>query len=194
MKALNTNTIAFLTTFSAISSFAQSSELPLVSELAASPEQGYPLITTVVYRNAANNSMWLEERPVDQVSSLRDAARDWLRATTIRTNALSLSIPRTGVITANDSASFTVYAPMKTVNGALSLAGYVSESRVDDSVVRLVQVLSLIAKRQINTELKYSVKLDSHSNFDSALSYRLDPGADSGSSGVAVSMRYSIKF
>ena len=194
MKVLHANNIAFMTTLSAVSFFAQSSELLLSPELSSSPESGMQHVTTVAYKNAASKNMWVGEAHVEEVSSLRDTAKSLFAASSIHSNALSLNIPRTGLLMANDNALLSVYAPMKTVNGALSLAGYVSESRVDDSVVRLVQVLSLLATRQINAELKYSVRLDSHSSVDSAVFYRLNLGSDAINSGPVVSVRYHIKF
>lgn len=194
MKALNPNAIALITTFSALSSFAQSAELPQVQELAAPVEPGAQPIASFVYKNAANNSIWSDEEYARQLPSLSEAAKSLLKATAIRDNAVSLVIPRTGVIRPGDRAVFSIYAPMQKVNGALSLAGLVSQSRVNDSVVTLAQTVSALATRQVNAELAYSVKADSRSKFDSAIAYRWSPGGDSDKSGVVVSVRYSIKF
>lgn len=193
MKALNPNAIALITTFSAISSFAQSTELPVVQELAPVDPGAQP-ISSFVYKNAANSSRWSDEGYVRQFPSLGEAAKSLLKATAIRDNAMSLTIQRSDVIRPDDRAVFSIYAPMQKVNGALSLAGFVSQSRINDSMVTLAQAVSALATRQVNAELTYSVKEDSRSNLDSVIAYRWGAGGDSGRSGVVVSVRYSVKF
>jgi hypothetical protein len=194
MKALNPNNLAFLTTFSALSTFAQSAELTPQLQLTASPERDMQAATTFIYENAASKYLPHGEAHLAQVSSLESAKKKLLNATTIHTNALSMTVPGTAIFSGNDHGSFRVYAPMQTVNGALSVVGYVSESRVDDSLVKLAQILSFAAKQQINAEIAYSLRVDRRSNFDSVITYRLNPASDSEKSGAAVSMRYSIKF
>lgn len=191
MKALNANTIAFLTTFSVISSFVQSAEFSPAQEWAPFPDPGFQSAHSARYKNTALRA---GENHPGQVSGFGATAKDLLAATSIKTNAASVTFPHTGVFTRNDRAAFSAYAPMQAVNGALSFAEFVSQSPLDDSAVALVQVLSLAVKQQINTELKYSVKVDNHRSFDSAITYRLNLGADTDRPDVVVRMRYNIKF
>lgn len=193
MNAIKPNTIVFLTTLSAISSFAQSSELTLATTLADATDPGAQPVSTLTDRNPLTKNLE-GEVSVGQASTFWEAEKALWSATSIRTNVLSMTIPRAGIVMGNDRASFSVYAPMQSVNGALSFAGYVSQSRLNDSLVTLVQVLSFAAKRQINTEFAYSVKADRNSKFDSAIAYRLNPGSGSDRHDVVVSVRYSVKF
>lgn len=194
MHALKPNTIVILTTLSAVSSLAQSSELTLATALAETPDPGAQPIPTLIYRNGVTDTMAVGEVSVRQISAFWEAERALWNATSIRTNVLSMKIPLTGAVMSNDRASFSVYAPMQSVNGALSLAGYVTQSRLNDSLVNLAQVLSFAARRQINTEFAYSVNVDRHSKFDSAITYRLNPDSASDRPDVVVSVRYRVKF
>lgn len=194
MNAIKPNTIVILATLSAVSSIAQSSELTLATALADTPAPGAQPIPALMYRNGVTNTLAVGEVSISQASAFWEAEKALWNATSIRSNALSMNIPLTGVVMSNDRASFSVYAPMQSVNGALSFAGYVSQSRLNDSLVTLVQALSYAAKRQINTEFAYSAKVDKYSKFDSAITYRLNPGSASDKPDVVVSVRYSVKF
>lgn len=185
MKALNANTIAFLSTISIFSSLAQSADLSPAQEWAPSPDPGF---------QSAHPALRAGENHPGQASGFGATAKNLLEATSIKTNAASVTFPHTGIFTRNDRAAFSAYAPMQAVNGALSFAEFISQSPLDDSTVALIQVLSLAVKQQINTELKYSLKVDSHRSFDSAITYKLNLGADTDRSDVVVSMRYNIKF
>lgn len=107
-----------------------------------------------------------------------------------RTSNLSMGVSRAGIFQINDLVSFTVYAPTQAVNNALTFAKSVFASPLDGYLAGWIQGLSLIARRQINTEFAYSVKMDRYSKLDSAITYRLNPG----NSDVAASLRYSIEF
>lgn len=131
---------------------------------------------------------------MNQTSDPEVTAKTLWNAFGIRSNALNMETSRTGMVMSDDHASLAAYAPMQTVNGALTLAGYVSRSRPDDSLVTLIQILSLAARRQINTEFKYSVKINGYSKFDSFITYRLNPASDPNKSGAAAGLRYNIKF
>ena len=194
MNAIKPNTIVFLTTLSAISSFAQSSELTLATALADPPDPGGQPVSTLSYKKLVTKNLAGAEVSVSQDVTFWQAEKALWNATSIRTNALSITFPRTGIIMENDRASLSIYAPMQSVNGALSFAGYVSQSRMNDSLVKLAQVLSFAARRQINTEFAYSVNVNKYSKFDSIITYRLNAGADSGKSDVVVGVRYDIKF
>jgi len=194
MKKFSPNSIVLITIFSALSLFAQSAELTLAQELAEFPDSGAQPITSVVYKNAAGNGMQPVMESTNQVSNLRSAAKDLLKSTSIHINTLNVTIPRTGIFMGNDRVSFSIYAPMQAVNNTLSFAGYIAQARMDESLVTSIQVLSLVAKRQINTKLKYSVKIDNHSHFESAITYKFNPSTDSGKSDIAASVRYTINF
>lgn len=194
MNAIKPNTIVFLTTLSAISSFAQSSELTLATSLADTPDPGAQPVSTLSYKKLVTKNLTGGEVSVTQDVTFWEAEKALWDATSIRTNVLSMNIPLKGIVMENDRASFSVYAPMQSVNGALSFAGYVSQSRMDDSLVKLVQVLSFAARRQINTEFAYSVKTGKNDKFDSTITYRLNPSSDSDRSDVVVGVRYSVKF
>lgn len=191
MKALNANTIAFLSTFLIFSPFAQSADFLPTQEWAPLPDSGSQSAHPAWYKNTVLRA---GKNYPGQVSNFGAVAKDLLEVTSIQTNAASVAFPHMGIFTRNDRATFSAYAPMRAVNGALSFAEFVSQSPLDDSTVALIQVLSLAVKQQINTELKYSLKLDNHRSFDSAITYRLNLGADTDRPDVVVSMRYNIKF
>ena len=193
MNAFKPNTLVMLTTLS-VTSLAQSAELPRAPELGDTPDPATRTISSIVYKNLVTKTQEVGEDAAGEVNISRYIDKELWNATKIRTNAMSLTIPRTGIFVNNDQASFSVYAPMHSVNGALSFAGYVSQSRMNDSLVMLVQALSFAAKRQINTEFSYSVKLDKNSRFDSAISYSFSPSSSLEKSGVVVSVRYNVKF
>lgn len=191
MKALNANTIAFLSAVSIFSPSTQSAEFLPAQERASFPDPGFQSAYPAWYKNTPLRA---GENYLGQASGFGAAAKDLLQTTSIQTNAASVTFPHTGIFTRNDRAAFSAYAPMQTVNGALSFAEFVSQSPMDDSTVALIQLLSLAVKQQINTELKYSLKVDNHRSFDSAITYRLNLGADTDKPDLIVSMRYNIKF
>lgn len=194
MNVIKSNTLVILATLSAISSLALSSELTLSTTLADTADPGGQPISTLSYKKRVTQNLAGVEVSVNQEVTFWEAEKALWNATSIRTNALSITFPRTGIAMENDRASLSIYAPMQSVNGALSFAGYVSQSRMNDSLVKLAQVLSFAARRQINTEFSYAVNMDKYSKFDSIITYRLNAGADSGKSDVVVGVRYNIKF
>jgi hypothetical protein len=146
------------------------------------------------YKNVAGENQAAETLSVDQASSFGGGGNASLRRMVFRTNDLSVTNFRDNMLVKNDRASFTVNAPMPAVNGALGFAGIVSQAPLDSSLIKWVQVLSLVATRKINAELAYSAKINNYSRFDSAITYRMRPDAGSGESGVVASFKYSVSF
>jgi hypothetical protein len=151
-------------------------------------------ISSVVYKNASIENKLTGVLSVDQIPGSGDAANTTLKLKFFRTDNLGMTNSSSNMLLRNDRASFTVNAPMPTVNGALSFVGTVYQTPVDSSVARLVQVLSLMATRKINAEFAYSAKINKYSNFNSVIAYRLHPTTDSGKSDVVASFQYGIKL
>lgn len=171
----------------------------------AQPSDSPPTVSFISYADTKAVALVTDENPVvisplqekattEQAYSFAGSVRDRWNATSIRTNAMSMEISRTGLVVNNDRASLLIYAPMQAVNGALSFVGFASQSRLNDSSVNLIQALSLVAKRQVNAELRYSVMTNSYGKLDSLISYRLNSNSDPDSGGVTIGLRYNIGF
>jgi len=186
MIAARSGIIAVLTAFFAMPSLAQPYDL--ADKLAASPRSGKQPIASVVYkRNLLAGKVLVGQPPGNMAAPLWDAKN-------LRISNLSVGGKRTGMFVINDHASFTVYAPTQAVNGALCFARAVSRSSPDNSLTMWIQGLSLVARRQVNTELAYSVTTAGRGRFDSAITYRLNPNTASGNPDVVASLRYSFKL
>ena len=192
MNAIRLRITAILAMLSAISPLAQSSDFaPL---LVAAPYTDAQSVASVVYENSMARNPLPGGVATDQTFNYGGTAKALWNAARVRTNALNMEVSRTDMVMSNDHASLAIYAPMQAVNVALSFAGYVAQSRLDDSSVTRVQVLSLVAQRQINAELKYSVKTNSYSKFDSFITYKMSPDSDPSKAGASAGVRYNIKF
>ena len=191
MNAIRSSITAILAILPAISSLAQSLDFP--PALSAASSTGAQSTTSAIHGTTVNSPVFGGVAVGQTLDSGSTAKTIW-NATSVHTNTMSMEASRTGMVMGGDHASMAIYAPMQAVNGALSVVGYVSQSRLDDSSVTLAQAMSLVARRQINTELKYSVEMSSYSKFDSAITYRLNPDHDPGKTGAVVSLRYNLKF
>ena len=153
-------------------------------------------IASVAYKNAMLENRVASNASVNITTVFGDTdnflsnLRSSLRSN--RINNLSVGILRTDMYVSNDRASFEVYAPMATVNRALSVVKAISKSPLDDAVAAWIQTLLLINKRQLTAELAYSVKINRYSNIDSGIIYRLNPDGGSGKS--VASLRFSTRF
>ena len=192
MNVIKLRITATLAMLSAISPLAQSSDFaPL---LTATPYTDTQSVASVVYENSITRNPLQKGIAADQTFNYGGAAKALWNVARVRTNALNMETSRTDMVMSNDHASLAIYAPMQAVNIALSFAGYVSQSRLDDSSITRIQVLSLVTRRQVNAELKYSVRTNSYSKFDSFITYRMSPDSDPGKAGAAAGLRYNIKF
>lgn len=191
MNAIGSSITAILATLSVIPSLAQSLDFPPL--LSATSSTGAQSTTSAMHETTVNSPVF-GGVAVGQTMDSGSTAKAMWNATSIHANTMSMEASRTGMVMGGDHASMAIYAPMQAVNGALSVAGYISQSRLDDSSVTLAQALSLVARRQINTELKYSVEMSSYSKFDSFITCRLNPSHDSDKAGVAAGLRYNLKF
>lgn len=192
MNIISLSIVAIFATFSAMPTLAQS---PDIAPATASTSYTYAQsLAPVVYENPMVAKPAPAGVAMGQTPSPEPTAKALWNAFGVRTSALNMETSRTGVVMSDDHISLAAYAPMQAVNGALTLAGYISRSRLDDSLVTWVQILSLATRRQINTEFKYSVKVSNHSKFDSFITYRLNPASDPNRSSAAAGVRYNIKF
>ena len=107
---------------------------------------------------------------------------------------MGIGISRKQILSQDDQASFTLYAPTSDVNRLLSYINRISDSDMDSAWVTLMQALSLSENKQVNSEFTYTVPITKGSNFDTAVRYQLQSGTDSGQSSMAASFRYSGKF
>jgi hypothetical protein len=191
MYSVKLNIIVILAALSPMSLSAQTYDSK--AELAASSFTGMQPIVSVVYKTTAVNPS-VERGAAGQPPDFENKENMLPSARSIRTNNLGMGVYRTDIFTLNDRASFKIYAQTQAVNGVLSFAKAVSKSRLDDALTPWIQGLSLLAKRQINTELTYTLKVNNSSKFDSSIIYRLNPNTDSGKSDVVASLRYHARF
>ncbi len=128
------------------------------------------------------------------IPNLGEATHTRLRVIFVRGNSLRGEVIHNGMLLNNDSIHSTIYVPMRGVNNALSLVGTAMQSKLADSLVTLVQAMSLVARRQVNTELSYTVPINSYSRVDSAIIYRLHLDSNSGNTEIMASLRYTSRF
>lgn len=150
--------------------------------------------TSTVKENAAaeSNPSWKE--PASRDYSFSGLEKSSVQAKKARVNNLSFGKSQAEIFTRKDLASFSVYTPTPNINRSLSFAKSVSNSQIDGVWVNIIQALSLVATRQVNTEFSYSLPVNKNSKFDSTFSYRLSPTTDSGRSGMITSFWYNGKF
>ncbi|MBI3903019.1 MAG: hypothetical protein HY306_08805 [Nitrosomonadales bacterium] len=164
------------------------------STLAAPPLVDTMLSASVVYKNTLTEKPMEGKASLNQLPTLGNVASTILEIKHVNCNPLSMETSRSGLVSSKDSLSFKTYAPMQSVNNTLSVAGTLLQSQLNDSFIAWTQVLSLIAKKQVNTELSYSMKTNGRGKLDSSIVYRLNPDTNPGKSDVMASIRYSIKF
>ncbi len=128
------------------------------------------------------------------IPDLAEAPHARFRGFLVRSNSFRNEDYHKGMLFAHDSIHTTIYVPVQGVNNVLSLVGTVTQTRVADSVVTMMQALSLIARRQVNTELAYTVPINRNSRIDSAVVYKLHPDSSSGDSEFNASLRYKAWF
>lgn len=187
MKLTISSILSMLAAFSLLSAVAQAEEkstsaLPLVT----TPQQ----ILSVVYKNAAIENQQVGSLSLDQIPSLGDDIDTSLKLKVFRQKSLSMKSFSSNMFVKDDRASFTVNVPTQEVNHVLSLVGTLYQAQVDSTVAKWAQVLSMVATRKINAEFAYSAKINKYSSIDSSIAYRFDAG----SSGMAASIKYGIKF
>lgn len=112
----------------------------------------------------------------------------------VHSYSLSGGIGGSGMLANNDHVYSSIYVPMQGVNNALSIVETALQSKLADSLVTLVQAIFLVAKRQENSELSYSVGVNDYSRIDFTISYRLHPGINSLDSEAMASLRYNSRF
>lgn len=191
MYTVTLSVIAILAAFLSKPSAAQASGANSILDMGAPP-----IVMSVTYKNLAAQNFGTEKSSASPspASVAVAVAVAGPSHRSIHKNSMSTSIDRANMLTGNDQFSSTIYAPMQGVNNVLSLVEAAFHSSLDDTLIAWIQALSVIARRQINTELAYSVKVSKTSKFDSVLSYKLDPGSDSGKPTVIASLQYHAKF
>lgn len=193
MNALISNSFLVVAALSSMPSSAQPIEPdPAQASTSVFMTQHVP---SGAYRDDAAENQATETLPVDQGSGFGGVGGNASPGRmSFRANDLSMTNFRDNLLVRNDRASFTVKAPMAAVNGTLGFAGIVNQAPLDSSLIKWVQVLSLVATRKINAELAYSAKINNYSRFDSAITYRLRPDVAAGESDVVASFKYSVSF
>ena len=122
------------------------------------------------------------------------AGREPSRIKIYRAEGLSMANTGSNMLLRDDSFYFTTKAMTSNVNGILSFISTARQSKLDDSTTRWIQVLSLLATREINTELAYSVPLSRSSSIDSNISCNLRIVSGTGAADMAAHIRYNFKF
>lgn len=192
VRALISVAFSVLAAISSAPSLAQSFEASPAQALASNTLREY--MAPVSYKNSATENLLAGNQAVDQTSSLADGTNTSRKLRVIRTKDMSVANYRSNMLIRDDHASFTVNAPMPAVNSALTFAGTVLQTQLDDALTRWVQMLSLVATRKINAEIAYAAKIDKDSRFDSVIAYKLRPNSDSGKPMVVASIRYGVRF
>ena len=172
-----------------MSSLAQSFEANPLPDVSSSAMTQY--IPSVVYKNAAAEN---QLAGADTIPGFGNGTNASLNVKLFRVDSLGMTNFRSNMFSKNDRASFTANAPMPIVNGTLCFVGTVFQTPLDSSVIKWIQVLSLVATQKINASFTYSAKVDKYSSFDSVITYRLHPATDLGRSDVIASFQYRIKF
>jgi hypothetical protein len=149
------------------------------------------LVMPVTYKNAMTEPR-AAKPSADQFAGSK--ASRWPAIRFVRGNNISKSISRVNLFTRSDRFSSAIYAPMRKVNNALSFMGTVLQTQWEDSMVAWIQTLSLLARRQVNADFSYSMRVDDHSRFDSIVSYRLDPATNQGKPSAIASLQYHSRF
>lgn len=175
-----------------LSSAAESdgSKRVFVASAAAVPAQfaTFPGNISIVSGNLAGATSSIH------IPSLGETADRRMNVISVRDNLFSGGIGGSGMLVNNDRVYTSVYVPMRGINNALTLVGTAMQSRLADSLVTLVQAISVVARRQVNTELSYSLNVNGHSRVDSMITCRLRTDATGGNAAVVASLRYNSRF
>ena len=192
MSPVKACTIAVVTALTPVSSFAAT---PNPDATKAAIAQPAPNITAAVaFKNIIAETQSTNNASANMPNNFGEADNFLSRIRNNRINNLGMGIQRTMLYMGNDRASFNVYVPTESVNRVLSVAKAIPQSPLEDTHAALIQTLLLLSKQQINTKLAYSVKLDGHSNFDSAIVCRLNTDSGTGKFDVAANVRFSSRF
>lgn len=111
-----------------------------------------------------------------------------------RIESLRLASTGSNALRDGDNYSFVARAMTSRVNGMLSLVSTAKQAKVDGSVAQWLQILSLLATREINAEFAYSMKLSKHSSLDSGISCNLHPVSGNGMADMAAHIQYTFRF
>jgi hypothetical protein len=188
-----TTTLSIITILAALLSKPSSAQTSEPDSVLLAPHSSETqLIMPVTYKNAMIGNPGAAKPSADQPAG--SGVSGWPPIRFVRSNNISKSISRVSLFTRNDRFSSAIYAPMREVNNALSFVGTALQTQWEDSMVAWIQTLSLLARRQINTDLSYSIRVDDHSKFDSVISYRLDPASNQGKPSAMVSLQYHARF
>lgn len=193
MSILKLKSVSTWVVFALLSWFAQSSSAQLSSAQSAGLNPTAPTVSATPPLLLDGSSVWAKV-PESRDYSLEGIKNASLYSATSRVNNLSVGISQSEVFKRTGRASLTLYAPTPAVNQSLFLANSVSDSRIDGVWVSIIQALSAVVNRQVNTEFTYSMPVNKSSKLDSAVNYRLSPIDDSGRPGLAASLQYYGKF
>ena len=189
MKLIISSLFPVLAALLSMPSFAQTFEADPVSDVFPSAMTQH--LPSGTYKNAAVEN---QLAGMDTFPGFGNGTSASLNVKLFRVDSLGMTNFRSNMFSKNDRASFTANAPMPIVNGTLCFVGTVFQTPLDSSVIKWIQVLSLVATQKINASFTYSAKVDKYSSFDSVITYRLHPATDLGRSDVIASFQYRIKF
>ena len=194
MNVLNSSFIALLVSFLPIVSSAATVIPDGTFILSPSPER----FSISVKANSSDKSSGVKPAIASPsamyIPNLGEVTHNQIKFICVCSNSLSGTINHSGLLVNNDHINSSIYVPMQGINNALSLVETAIQSKLADSLITFVQALTMVAKRQVNTELTYSVNINNYSRVDSGIIYRLHPIMDSGNSEILASLRYSSKF
>jgi hypothetical protein len=153
-------------------------------------------ISSVVYRFVAANHLADEtftEEPLLAFGAEQDQP---LRLKTYRARDLGLSKTASNMLLGNDWGVFKVETPMPAMNNALSLAGTILQTPLNDNATKLIQALSFAATRQVKVELNYAAQFSKYSRLNSTITYRrnLANDADHDADDQTLSVRIGFSF
>lgn len=154
------------------------------SQTALSPSMQDSL-APVTYRNAM-----VENLVVVQASNMveRAGGNSGRRLKVFRVRNMNMALLQ------REQSFLVVKGSTSRVNGALTLAGTVFQTEMNESLAAWAQLLSMAATRKVSAEFAYVEQINKSSRFDSVMVYKLRSDSNAGKPEMIASIRYGIKF
>ena len=130
-------------------------------------------ISSVVYKFVEVNTTPVADTASQPVAQLIEVEQRNFKSKIFRVDSRIFANTFTNTALAQDSATFTLNTPNRAVNNALSFIGTVSQTAISNDTTKLVQVLSLLAKREAKFEFAYVAPMSKNSRIESHIDCRL---------------------
>lgn len=140
--------------------------LPVVE----APVVGTERASSVVYKFSDSNSGAVAG--TEAVANLGGSESRGLLSKIFRVDSRILSSTLSDTLLANDSVTFSVNTPNRSMNNALSFVGTVTQSPLNTTTTKLMQIMSLVAARKANFALTYAATINQYSRLESVIDCR----------------------